>query len=63
MFTAQLVVIIANSKCIDYIEKCQFMVIFLYNLYSLPTSFQFYFIPNHVISNNTVNVSSSFIDL
>ena len=38
------------------------MVIFLSNGYNLPTSFQFYSIQTHVILNNTVNASSSFID-
>ena len=55
-------VITASSKCIDYIEKWSFMVIFLYNLYSLPSSFQFYYIQSHVISNNSVNISSSFLN-
>ena len=35
--------IIVFEKCIDYIEKWPFMVIFLFNLYILLTNLQFYF--------------------
>ena len=46
--------VISKQKCIDYIEKWPFMVIFLYNLYYFWSIFEQYYIQNRVITNRVI---------
>ena len=43
-----------NKICIDYKEKWPFMVIFLYNLYSLGIHFKLCYIQNDIIMNSVI---------